>query len=407
MFIGINNIARNIKSAYVGVNGQARKIKAIYVGVGDKARLVWQAVKRKFTKYVSERSTTSFSQDYANSKSALHKMNDNHMFFSATTRMESTIDFIYNIKLDDNGNIISKHARPVHSDSYNSSFVYDAIQVNDKYWMIMKGASGSSSSYCEVQLLYEMNGSAHIASSCILDQFSSGGCGFIGLGNSRVLAVRRSSGFYYATIFECSSDGKLSILKRETDLTYKYGGKYPSSGSPSILFELSNNRFAIIHDFYTSPMLSAISIYGYSIDDPSNPTISLLKTHVFDYRYLYSCQSIGEDAGIFAWWDNTNSTWVAQAFKIDNNNNITFSTTTNCNDYRFCRIGTSNSVICNSSDRKTYNILYYDMSSNTLSVTSSGSMNYFVGLPYKEDSIIYLEGDSSKSTCTIKIKKFE
>ena len=406
MYIGVNNVARKISNCYVGVNGVARKVKAVYVGVNGVARLVWQSIKTKFTSYASERATTSFSQDYANSNAAIHKMNNNHMFFSATTRMESTIDFIYNIKLDDNGNIISKHARTVHSDSYNSSFVHDAIQVNDKYWMLMRGSSGSAGSSCEILLLYENNGAAQIASSCLMDQFSSGGCGFIGLGNGRVLAVRRSSGFYYATIFECSSDGKLSVLKKETDLTYKYGGAYPSSVSPSILFELSNNRFAIIHDFNTSPMLCAISIYGYSIDSSGTANISLLRTHVFDYRNIFSCKSIGEDAGIFGWWDNSNSTWVAQAFKIDSNNNISFSTTTNCNEYRFCRIGTSNSVICNSSDRKTYNIIYYDMSNNTLSVTGSGSMNYISALPYKEDSIIYLEGDSSKSTCTIKIKTF-
>lgn len=44
MYIGVNNIARKIKSAYVGVNGTARKVKAVYVGdANGKARLVWTA----------------------------------------------------------------------------------------------------------------------------------------------------------------------------------------------------------------------------------------------------------------------------------------------------------------------------------------------------------------------------
>ena len=54
MYIGVNNIAREIKNAYVGVNGQARKIKAIYVGVNGVARLVCNFAKNiytKFTKY--------------------------------------------------------------------------------------------------------------------------------------------------------------------------------------------------------------------------------------------------------------------------------------------------------------------------------------------------------------------
>lgn len=39
MYIGVNGIARKVKSAYIGVNGVARKIKKMYVGVADKARL--------------------------------------------------------------------------------------------------------------------------------------------------------------------------------------------------------------------------------------------------------------------------------------------------------------------------------------------------------------------------------
>jgi hypothetical protein len=44
--IGVNNVARNVKSAYVGdSNGKARKIKKVYVGdANGKARLVWQSI---------------------------------------------------------------------------------------------------------------------------------------------------------------------------------------------------------------------------------------------------------------------------------------------------------------------------------------------------------------------------
>ena len=43
--IGVNNVARKVKSAYVGVDGKARKIKKVYVGdANGKARLVWQSI---------------------------------------------------------------------------------------------------------------------------------------------------------------------------------------------------------------------------------------------------------------------------------------------------------------------------------------------------------------------------
>lgn len=43
--IGVNNVARDVKSAYVGVDGKARKIKKAYVGdENGKARLVWQSI---------------------------------------------------------------------------------------------------------------------------------------------------------------------------------------------------------------------------------------------------------------------------------------------------------------------------------------------------------------------------
>ena len=39
--IGIDNVARNVKSAYVGVDNVARKIKKAYVGVNGVARLIY------------------------------------------------------------------------------------------------------------------------------------------------------------------------------------------------------------------------------------------------------------------------------------------------------------------------------------------------------------------------------
>lgn len=45
--------ARELKNAYIGVSGVARKIKAIYVGVNGVAKLVWEAIKKYFSKYTN------------------------------------------------------------------------------------------------------------------------------------------------------------------------------------------------------------------------------------------------------------------------------------------------------------------------------------------------------------------
>lgn len=43
-YIGVNNVARKVKSNYIGVNGVARKVKKAYIGdANGKARLWWQS----------------------------------------------------------------------------------------------------------------------------------------------------------------------------------------------------------------------------------------------------------------------------------------------------------------------------------------------------------------------------
>ena len=69
MYIGVNNIAREIKNAYVGVNGQARKIKAIYVGVNGVARLVCNFAKNIYTKFTKYYLATKSDSHFVNSVS--------------------------------------------------------------------------------------------------------------------------------------------------------------------------------------------------------------------------------------------------------------------------------------------------------------------------------------------------
>lgn len=43
IYIGINDVAKQIKTPYIGVGGVAKKIKKIYLGVAGVAKLVWNA----------------------------------------------------------------------------------------------------------------------------------------------------------------------------------------------------------------------------------------------------------------------------------------------------------------------------------------------------------------------------
>ena len=60
-YVGVNNIARNIKSIYVGVNGVARKIKKAYVGVNGVAHLFYQPSSAILIPFSSNPAPTSWS----------------------------------------------------------------------------------------------------------------------------------------------------------------------------------------------------------------------------------------------------------------------------------------------------------------------------------------------------------
>lgn len=51
MYVGVDNIARNVNKAYIGVNNIAKKVKKAYVGVGGKARLFYSYVPFEPTYY--------------------------------------------------------------------------------------------------------------------------------------------------------------------------------------------------------------------------------------------------------------------------------------------------------------------------------------------------------------------
>lgn len=61
MYVGVDNVARKIKSTYVGVDGKARKVKAVYVGVNGVARLVWSSTFGKVKNYLSVKNANKYN----------------------------------------------------------------------------------------------------------------------------------------------------------------------------------------------------------------------------------------------------------------------------------------------------------------------------------------------------------
>lgn len=58
-YIGVGNVAHNVKKMYIGVDGVARKVKKAYIGVNGVARLCWSGE----TIYTWEKWDVNTSQD--------------------------------------------------------------------------------------------------------------------------------------------------------------------------------------------------------------------------------------------------------------------------------------------------------------------------------------------------------
>lgn len=57
-YIGVDDVARKVKSIYIGVNGVARRVKKAYIGVGGVARLAYSRVTYKEKENVTSQFST-------------------------------------------------------------------------------------------------------------------------------------------------------------------------------------------------------------------------------------------------------------------------------------------------------------------------------------------------------------
>ena len=79
-FVGVDGIARKIKSGYVGVDNVARKIKKAYVGVGGVARPCWSG--GELTYYGTATGLTPYNSNYASRYDLASESVGNHVIFA-------------------------------------------------------------------------------------------------------------------------------------------------------------------------------------------------------------------------------------------------------------------------------------------------------------------------------------
>ena len=79
-FVGVDGIARKIKSGYIGVDNVARKIKKAYVGVGGVARPCWSG--GELTYYGTTTGLTPYTSNYASRYDLASESVGNHVIFA-------------------------------------------------------------------------------------------------------------------------------------------------------------------------------------------------------------------------------------------------------------------------------------------------------------------------------------
>lgn len=79
-FVGVDGIARKIKSGYVGVDNVARKIKKAYVGVGGVARPCWSG--GELTYYGTTTGLTPYNSHYTSRFDLASESVGNHVIFA-------------------------------------------------------------------------------------------------------------------------------------------------------------------------------------------------------------------------------------------------------------------------------------------------------------------------------------
>lgn len=407
MYVGINNLARKIKSSYIGVDGVARKVKAIYVGVNGVARLVWQAIKKKITSYLGYTRTgvmNDTSYNY-NTVGISHKINNNHCLVLSTgvyinSSSDNPITYLLNISLDDNGTITNykQSATSVQGSSWTNLIG----QFNDVYGAYVFSTNSTppsryinsfpldvSSSATQHQLNYDTNYTSVYTPTSM-----------ISIGNDSIFMVAVSGGDTYGYGIQCSSTGTMTRTYYEYMPTSLVNEYTTESSISSKIFKLSGNRFGMLSALRpangstdTTIYKSLISIYSYSFDSSGNITLTRTSYSLhtwIDLSTSYKIIPLDDDYFICS---GLNTSF---GFHIDSNGTTTLTNYLSVLGSYSTRIGNTDSVF--SVYNNNYSIVYYDRNANTLSTITTGTVSgVTAGIPYYDEQVlffnpVYLDG---------------
>lgn len=405
MYIGVNNVARQIKSAYVGVNGVARKVKAVYVGVNGVARLVWQAIKKQIST-IKGSTQVGIANDTLSLRypQAICRLDDNHYLVGVYADYDSDRRrcFLYNCFLNDDGSVSSFtrfETNYEHTSNYQAT-INSMAKFNDSYGAVISTTYYSSGSGSDVRRLHVFdlnNSSSYLANTEVQYGTLDYKMPLISLNYDSVLfPFYSSSGYVYGRIYRYKDGALTSVYYNAlTNGTPSYYS--PIMYGECLAFPLSNDRFGTIYTVKDNGASTAtadymriiVCIYKYSFDSSSgNMTVTNLTNHTLPWSTLQSIAYLDDDYFVVAGYDRI------FGFHIDLNNNITTTNTvTNTSGYA-TRIGNTDSVYCTFGSYA--NIYYYDKTANTITHTYSGTGDaaYF-NAPYKEQAIMYCSVPSS------------
>lgn len=185
VYVGVNNVAKNVKSIYVGVNGVARRVTKIYVGdANGKARLCYQYAQPVIT-YKWNRYALAINNDPSVVKYTIGTNNSSNIYditFTRNTAHSPTNCNWYDAGsygidevcegIDSNGTIIFNDApedediqrnSPARTERTDCYFYY--YPDNQYYYVSLTASDSGGYSYGNVYHMVKPSGSATAVTS--------------------------------------------------------------------------------------------------------------------------------------------------------------------------------------------------------------------------------------------------
>lgn len=386
MYIGVNNVARQIKNAYVGVNGVARKVKAVYVGVNGVARLVWQAIKKLTTYKETKYGLGTLPVTALSSIQGVLKLSDNHIVvgtYESVSSSDVRENYLYNVYLNDDSSVSSYtrfNFNREHTSLWQAS-LRGLIKLNDTYGVAFganyyTASSDTGSDYYNL-ILFKLDNGAHCNSLQIMQGTSDGITALIPMENDSALIITYYGTSVYYRYYQYNN-GNLE------QKAYNYLENYNYIYGAMSATKVSGNRFIIA---YSNETNTIINLYRFN----SDMTITKLNSATINAHFgsIHNIMDMGNDTYVLI------SFGKYVAFKL-NSDNIVCG---NVCDYNFAyykasRIGNTNNIaILNSSYQPNMLILYVDTSNLTTSVMQECTPidRGTTIIPYKDDKLLALD----------------